>query len=70
MFRWSQLRNISELLYQKQSQKVANLIGQPSFGSPTVLAANGLICVGTDSGRVLVFDFKQNLRCICGPSGM
>ncbi|EKM54684.1 uncharacterized protein PHACADRAFT_96976 [Phanerochaete carnosa HHB-10118-sp] len=68
VFRWSQLRNITELLYQKHGQKIANLIGAPNFGSPTVLAANGLICVGTNSGRILVFDFKQNLKCICGSS--
>jgi hypothetical protein len=33
-----------------------------------VMAANGLICIGTESGRILVFDFKQTLRCICGDS--
>ncbi|KAG2146389.1 Golgi CORVET complex core vacuolar protein 8-domain-containing protein [Suillus bovinus] len=31
-----------------------------------VLAANGFICVGTDKGRILVFDFTQSLKCICG----
>ncbi|EGN99739.1 hypothetical protein SERLA73DRAFT_88352 [Serpula lacrymans var. lacrymans S7.3] len=31
-----------------------------------VLSANGLICVGTDMGRIYVFDFKQTLKCICG----
>jgi len=31
-----------------------------------VLAANGLICVGTQTGHIVVFDFKQNLKCICG----
>ncbi|KAH9972466.1 Golgi CORVET complex core vacuolar protein 8-domain-containing protein [Lactifluus volemus] len=30
------------------------------------MAANGFICIGTQSGRILVFDFKQTLRCICG----
>ncbi|KAF7796662.1 hypothetical protein EIP86_007845 [Pleurotus ostreatoroseus] len=68
VFRWTQLRNISELLYGKHTQqKVASVLGTPNLGSPTVLAANGMICVGTDLGRVLVFDFKQNLRCICDP---
>lgn len=65
VFRWSQLRNITELLYQRHGQKVAHLIGAPNFGSPTVLAANGMICIGTDSGKILVFDFKQNLKCVC-----
>ncbi|KAI0293200.1 Golgi CORVET complex core vacuolar protein 8-domain-containing protein [Russula brevipes] len=40
--------------------------GCPAIGAPTVMAANGLVCIGTESGRVLVFDFKQTLRCICG----
>ena len=31
-----------------------------------MLAANGLICVGMDNGRILVFDFKQTLKCVCG----
>ncbi|KAJ3548648.1 hypothetical protein NM688_g5266 [Phlebia brevispora] len=68
VFRWTQLRNITELMYGKQTQqKAAAILGAPSPGSPTVLAANGLICVGTDFGRVLVFDFKQNLKCVCDP---
>jgi vacuolar protein sorting-associated protein 8 len=68
VFRWSQLRNIGDLLYQ-HSQKASNLLGSPSFGSPTVLAANGLVCIGNDTGKILVFDFKQNLKCVCGSSG-
>ena len=67
VFRWTQLRNITEIVYGKLSQqKVQALLGTPSLGSPTVLAANGMICIGTDIGRILVFDFKQNLKCICG----
>ncbi|KAH9935787.1 Golgi CORVET complex core vacuolar protein 8-domain-containing protein [Fomitopsis serialis] len=50
----------------KQPQKAASLLGTENAGSPTVMAANGLICVGTDVGKVVVFDFKQNLKCICG----
>lgn len=71
VFRWTQLRNITELVYGKHTQqKVASLLGTPSLGSPTVLAANGMICLGTDLGRILVFDFKQNLKCVCDPPGM
>ena len=70
VFRWSQLRNVSELLYQKHGQKASSLIGAPSSGSPTVLAANGLVCIGTDTGRTLVFDFQQNLKCVCGSNGV
>ncbi|KAI0684733.1 Golgi CORVET complex core vacuolar protein 8-domain-containing protein [Cytidiella melzeri] len=63
VFRWSQLLNISDLIYGKHAQKAAAVLGTPVTGSPTVLAANGLICIGTDTGRILVFDFKQNLKC-------
>ncbi|OCH93775.1 hypothetical protein OBBRIDRAFT_724115 [Obba rivulosa] len=66
VFRWTQLRVIDEYLYSNQPQKASALLGTQSPGSPTVLAANGLICIGTDTGKVLVFDFQQKLRCICG----
>lgn len=66
VLRWTHLRMIGEHVYAGQGSKVASLLGTQSVGSPTVLAANGLICIGTDSGRVLVFDFKQSLKCICG----
>ena len=32
-----------------------------NLGTPTGMAANGLICVGTETGFIYVFDFKQNL---------
>lgn len=67
VFRWSQLRSISDIAHQ--SHKVSSVLGVPNLGSPTVLAANGLICIGTDAGRILVFDFKQNLKCVCGSAG-
>lgn len=41
-------------------------MGTTDLGAPTVMAANGLICVGTETGFICVFDFKQNLKCICG----
>ena len=66
VFRWTHLRGIGEHIYNMQPQKAASLLGTENVGSPTVLAANGLVCVGTDVGKVIVFDFKQNLRCICG----
>ncbi|KAI0775842.1 Golgi CORVET complex core vacuolar protein 8-domain-containing protein [Trametes elegans] len=65
VLRWTQLRLIGEHIYAGTS-KASSLLGAQSSGSPTVLAANGLICIGTDTGRVLVFDFKQNLKCVCG----
>ncbi|KAI0929914.1 hypothetical protein AcV5_006753 [Taiwanofungus camphoratus] len=66
VFKWTQLRTIGDYIYVQQPQKASTLLGTENVGSPTVLAANGLICVGTDAGKVLVFDFKQNLRCVCG----
>ncbi|EPT04596.1 hypothetical protein FOMPIDRAFT_1113223, partial [Fomitopsis schrenkii] len=66
VFRWTHLKTIGELLF---SQKAAALLGTENIGSPTVMAANGLICVGTDAGTAVVFDFKQNLKCICGTEG-
>lgn len=45
-------------------------MGAANLGIPTVIAANGLICVGTETGFICVFDFKQNLKCICGTDGV
>lgn len=72
VFKWTRLKNIEDLIYGRQSSKAASVLGTPSVGSPTVLVCNGLVCVGTDLGRILVFDFKQNLKCVCGnnPRGM
>ncbi|KAH9923313.1 uncharacterized protein B0H18DRAFT_955872 [Fomitopsis serialis] len=50
---------------REAAQKAASLMGTESAGSPTVMAANRLICVETDAGKVVVFEFKQNLECIC-----
>lgn len=66
VFRWTQLRNIGHQIYAKSSLKASTILGSIGLGSPMVMAANGLICIGTDSGRIFVFDFKQNLKCICG----
>ena len=35
-------------------------------GRPVVLDVKGVIAVGTDTGWVIVFDFKQEAQCICG----
>ena len=62
VFRWAVLRDISQQIYLR---KASSVLG--SFhGLPTALSANGFICIGTDRGRVLVFDFKQQLKCVCG----
>ncbi|KPV77801.1 uncharacterized protein RHOBADRAFT_33991 [Rhodotorula graminis WP1] len=41
-------------------------MAQSALGQPTVMAVNGLVALGTNKGWVLVFDFAQNLRCVCG----
>jgi len=71
VFKWTSLQNVSSQLFRNRPSKAAVLLGASNLGSPTVLAANGLICVGTDAARIFVFDFKQELLCICGsdPSG-
>lgn len=65
-FRWTTLRVVGSYLYSNTPDKASAVLGSPALGSPTVIAANGMICVGTESGRVIVFDFKQNVKCICG----
>ena len=65
-FRWTSLQVVNEFVYFKQHGKASAILGSPTPGSPTTLAANSLICIGTDAGKVWVFDFKQNLLCICG----
>jgi len=46
------------------SNKVQAMLGAPAVGTPMVMATNGLVCIGTESRQILVFDFKQTLRCI------
>jgi len=65
VFKWTPLRNINnDIFSSKLSQPSTS--GASVLGSPTVLAANGLICIGTERGTILVYDFKQTLKCICG----
>lgn len=52
-------------MFSKASQKASNVLGAPILGSPTTLAANGLICIGTTEGKIVVHDFSQSLLCVC-----
>ncbi|KIJ49527.1 hypothetical protein M422DRAFT_161359 [Sphaerobolus stellatus SS14] len=62
--RWNVLRDIGHHLYLK---KASSVLG--SFhGRPTVLSANGFLCIGTEQGYVIVFDFKQQPKCVCSPA--
>lgn len=66
VFQWTPLNVISNFVYSPKASKALSAIGTTDLGTPTVLAANGLICVGTETGFICVFDFGQNLKCICG----
>ena len=41
-----------------------------SFGRPTVMDVKGMVAVGTESGRVVVFGFGQEVQCILGSGGL
>ncbi|QRV79421.1 vacuolar protein sorting-associated protein 8 [Ceratobasidium sp. AG-Ba] len=56
-FRWTSLHTASSLTHPASSL----------YGRATVLAANGLLCIGTSSSRVLVFDFRQQLKHVITP---
>ena len=66
VFQWTPLNAISNFVYSPKASKALSAMGATNLGMPTVLAANGLICVGTETGFICVFDFAQNLKCICG----
>ncbi|XP_006461129.1 hypothetical protein AGABI2DRAFT_221648 [Agaricus bisporus var. bisporus H97] len=46
------------------------VLGTQRFESPTVLAANGYVCIGTSDGKILVYDFRQNLQCVCAVTAL
>ncbi|KAI0029978.1 Golgi CORVET complex core vacuolar protein 8-domain-containing protein [Vararia minispora EC-137] len=70
VFRWTSLHVIASQIFSKPAVKAAAVLGAHGAGTPLVMAANGLICIGTDQGRVYVYDFKQTLKCICGDQAM
>lgn len=64
-FRWTTLRNISVRMYHGKSGR-PSVSGATNLGAPTAIAASGIICVGTANGWVTVFDYSQNVKCVCG----
>ena len=66
VFQWGPLNAISNFVYSPKASKALSAMGATNLGMPTVLAANGLICIGTETGFICVFDFAQNLKCLCG----
>lgn len=66
VFRWTTLRQISSQIYSSFSSKAAVIL-DTHMGKPTVIAAGGLLCIGTDTGRTYVFDFKQKFKFVCEP---
>lgn len=65
VFRWTQLKTIGDQIFPSTSQKASAILGS-SWGAPTVMVSNGLVCVGTDRGVVVVYDFRQQFKCACG----
>ncbi|KAI5478318.1 late endosome to vacuole transport-related protein [Pseudohyphozyma bogoriensis] len=70
-FKWTPLRRISTRIYPPSTKGGAGFTSAGAahaglMGTPTVLAVNGIVAMGTSKGWVLVFDFSQNLRCVCG----
>jgi hypothetical protein len=65
VFMWTELQTVTHLMFSKASQKASTVLGAPLLGSPTTMVTNGLICIGTTEGKVVVHDFKQSLLCVC-----
>ncbi|BGP48823.1 hypothetical protein JCM10450v2_004699 [Rhodotorula kratochvilovae] len=65
--KWSPLKRLSARVHPPAaSSAAAELMAQSALGQPTVMAVSALVALGTNKGWVLVFDFAQNLRCVCG----
>ncbi len=66
ILQWTSLRVVGDYIFPTAPNKANSLLGAPVYGAPTVLAANGMVCVGTESGKVLVFDLSRIFVCVCG----
>lgn len=65
-FRWTRLRQIENAIGLHTTPNPNIIKGADDLGTPSCMTANGLICLGTSTGRVLVYNFKQMLQCVCG----
>ncbi|KDE07693.1 hypothetical protein MVLG_02152 [Microbotryum lychnidis-dioicae p1A1 Lamole] len=79
--KWTALKRISQSIYPPSSTTTKShgsngsaIVGLTSMnaasagliGRPTTLAVSSIVAIGTDKGWVRVFDFAQNLKCVCG----
>ncbi|PPQ98630.1 hypothetical protein CVT24_003963 [Panaeolus cyanescens] len=65
-FKFLDLNVIEKRVLFDASRKPNSILGL-DIGAPTALASNGLICIGTSTGRIVVHDFKQSFICVCEP---
>lgn len=73
IFRWASLRRISQRIYSIPKRlhpttiiSSTNSTSNTILGLPTVIAASGVIVIGTAKGWVMVFDYASNLKCVLG----
>ncbi|BGP16798.1 hypothetical protein JCM10213_002192 [Rhodosporidiobolus nylandii] len=71
--KWSSLKRMSARVFPPTSaagSSQAEQLAKSAMGQPTVMVVSGLVAIGTTRGWVMVFDFSQNLRCVCGTEGI
>ncbi|KAH9810249.1 Golgi CORVET complex core vacuolar protein 8-domain-containing protein [Melampsora americana] len=71
LFHWASLRRISSKIYPNPKRNPTSLTKASSaantlLGLPTVIAASGVIVIGTAKGWAMVFDYASNLKCVLG----
>ncbi|PLW35381.1 hypothetical protein PCASD_15514 [Puccinia coronata f. sp. avenae] len=73
IFRWASLRRITQKIYSApKTHHSTSIVSSTSsssntiLGLPTVIAASGVIVVGTAKGWVMVFDYASNLKFVLG----
>lgn len=66
--KWQPLKRLSARMLSPKLPlpSLAQPTTPSALGRPSAIAASGVICIGTDAGWTLVFDYSQVLRCICG----